>query len=215
MCYLRLPKHDTTTVHAFITTVMSYIKHEFSFVQKIIYFSDGAASQYKNYKNFSNLCNHKKDYGIDAEWHFFATSHGKSPCDGIGGTVKRLVGRASLQATTVGHILTASQMYDWSCANINGIKFFYISMADVIQNEKNFDLPARFETAAKLTGTRSHHSFIPISSNSLNMKRISTDDHYTVMGTEQLASDVNYAELQPGKYVSCIYDNEWLYCRAV
>ena len=28
---------------------------------------------------------------------FFATSHGKSPCDGIGGTIKHLVARASLQ----------------------------------------------------------------------------------------------------------------------
>jgi len=30
------------------------------------------------------------EYGMDAKWNFFATTHGKSPCDGIGGTVKRL-----------------------------------------------------------------------------------------------------------------------------
>ena len=28
-------------------------------------------------KNFLNLCHNKADFGIDAEWHFFATSHGK------------------------------------------------------------------------------------------------------------------------------------------
>ena len=28
---------------------------------------------------------------------FFANSHGKQPCDGIGGTVKRLTAKASLQ----------------------------------------------------------------------------------------------------------------------
>ncbi|KAG1702387.1 hypothetical protein GQR58_004511 [Nymphon striatum] len=38
--------------------------------------------QYKNYKNFANLCYHKSDFGLDAEWGFFGTSHGKSPCDG-------------------------------------------------------------------------------------------------------------------------------------
>jgi len=65
--------------------------------QKILYFSDEAASQYKNCKNFLNLCHHKVDFGVDAEWHFFATSHGKGPCDGLGGTVKRLAARASLQ----------------------------------------------------------------------------------------------------------------------
>ena len=39
----------------------------------------------------TNLCSHHDDFGLYAEWHFFATSHRKSPCDGVGGTVKRLV----------------------------------------------------------------------------------------------------------------------------
>ena len=43
----------------------------------------------KNYKNFVNLCYHQEDFGVAAEWVFFATSHGKSPCDGIGGSVKQ------------------------------------------------------------------------------------------------------------------------------
>ena len=30
----------------------------------------------------------KHDFGISAEWVFFAASSGKSPCDGIGGAVK-------------------------------------------------------------------------------------------------------------------------------
>ena len=29
------------------------------------------------------------------EWHFFCHSHGKGPCDGLGGTVKRLATKAS------------------------------------------------------------------------------------------------------------------------
>ena len=44
-----------------------------------------------------NLLNHKKDFGIEAEWHFFAISHGKGACDGIGGCIKRNAYRASLQ----------------------------------------------------------------------------------------------------------------------
>ena len=36
-------------------------------------------------------------FGISAEWHFSATLHGKGSCDGLGGTVKRLGARASLQ----------------------------------------------------------------------------------------------------------------------
>ena len=83
--------HDTTTVHAFLTSVISYIRVELPFLKRLLYFSDGAASQYNNFKNLTNLCHHHIDHGLDAEWHFFATSHGKSPCDSSGGTVKRLV----------------------------------------------------------------------------------------------------------------------------
>ena len=63
---------------------------------KVEYFSDRCAGHY-NYKirkNFLNLCLHQSDFGLDAKWNFFATSHGKQPCDG---TVKRLVAKASLQ----------------------------------------------------------------------------------------------------------------------
>lgn len=53
------------------------------------------------------LCHHEADFGLQAEWHFFATSHGKSP----GGTIKRDVRRASLQRTTDHHILTPEAMF--------------------------------------------------------------------------------------------------------
>ena len=92
-------RHDTKTVHAFTCKVISYIKDNLHAITKVLYFSDGAASQYKNFKNFVNLCYHEINCGIQAQWHFFATSHGKSPCDGIGGTTKRLVAREILQGT--------------------------------------------------------------------------------------------------------------------
>ena len=72
-------RHDTKTVHAFTCKVISYIKENLHAITKVLYFSDGAASQYKNFKNFVNLCYHEIDHSIQAQWHFFATSHGKSP----------------------------------------------------------------------------------------------------------------------------------------
>ena len=87
-------------------------------MKKIFYFSDGAASQYKNRKNFINLCHHSTDFSVDAEWHFSATSHGKSACDGVGGTVKRLAARASLQRPIDQQILTPCQLFEWARENI-------------------------------------------------------------------------------------------------
>jgi len=89
--------HDTVVVHLFQRQLVHYIKSDLQEIEKIIYFSDGASGQYKNKKNFINLTHHKQDFKLAAEWHFFPTSHGKGPCDGIGGTLKRLAARASLQ----------------------------------------------------------------------------------------------------------------------
>ena len=88
--------HNTLVVHYFQSKLIKFLKEIMSF-KKVIYFSDGAASHYKNRKNFINLANHEADFGMPADWHFFATSHVKGPCDGVGGALKRLAARASLQ----------------------------------------------------------------------------------------------------------------------
>ena len=90
-------EHDTPFVYQVQSEVVQYLKKELPHVIDIEYFSDGCAGQYKNFKNILNLCHHVTDFGITARWSFFATSQEKSLCDGIGGTVKRLVARASLQ----------------------------------------------------------------------------------------------------------------------
>ena len=103
-------QHDSITVHVFLRAVLSFISETMPNIEHVMYFSDGAASQYKNFKNFCNLLHHPQDFNLTAEGHFFATSHGKSPCDGIGGTVKRLAAGASLQAITTNHILTPQKL---------------------------------------------------------------------------------------------------------
>lgn len=117
-------KHNTISFYSFQKTFIDYIKNKYPQFEKIHYFSDGSAAQYKNKKNFINICHHKDDFGLEAEWHFFATSHGKSPCDGAGGTIKRTVKKASLQRTADHHILTPTAMFDFCSTQIPGIKFF-------------------------------------------------------------------------------------------
>ena len=57
------------------------------------------------------LCFHEKDYGLKADWHFFGIAHGKSACDGIGGTVKRVIHNLSLQRPIGTQILTPRDMF--------------------------------------------------------------------------------------------------------
>ena len=91
-----------------------------------------------------NLCRHKVDFGIAATWTFFATSHGKSPCDGIGGTVKRQTARASLQRPHSEQILDVASMLLFCKSNIPGLTFIHIlkeRMEEVGPSLKK-DLPA-------------------------------------------------------------------------
>ena len=98
---------------------------------KIHYLSDGSCAQYKNYKNFANLIFHVQDFGITAEWNFFATSHGKNLCDGVGGTAKRLATRASLQRPLDNQILTPYQLFEFASQDISGITSFYVDSETV------------------------------------------------------------------------------------
>lgn len=77
--------HNTVAVHLFQVKLIAHIESRIgAHPSKIYYFSDGSAAQYKNCKKIANISFHSADFGVDAEWRFFAMSHGKGPCDGVG-----------------------------------------------------------------------------------------------------------------------------------
>ena len=125
----------------------------------IHYFSDSAASQYKYHKNFTNLCNHYSDFNINTDWNFFATSHGKGICDGVGGHVKRLIARASLQATTQCKILNSVKFFQWSRDDIKGTEFIYVSSHMIPEHGEN--TIQRLASSKTIPGTQIHHCFVP------------------------------------------------------
>lgn len=66
-------------------------------IKKLIVYSDGAASQFKNRFLLKYLEVIRRNYSSETlEWQFFATSHGKGVVDSIGGTVKSIVRRQML-----------------------------------------------------------------------------------------------------------------------
>ena len=162
-------RHGTKTVHAFTWKVISYIKENLHAITKVLYFNDEAASQYKNFVNFVNLCYHEIDHGIQAQWHFFLTSHGKSPCDGIGGTIKRFVARETLQATENYQILSPYQMFQRAKQNIAEIIFFYVVDQEVSKNAKTCQLEQKYSNCTTVSGTRFSYCFIPLSQKSPNI----------------------------------------------
>ena len=63
---------------------------------------------------------------------FFATSHGKNACDGIGGLVKRSLSKASLQRPLANQILTSEAVFNHCNENLStNIIFYHVSGTDI------------------------------------------------------------------------------------
>ena len=177
--------HNAGTVYVFISKIIPLLKECLPRLKKIFYFSDGAGSQYKNRFNFANLACHKDEYAIDAEWHFSASCHGKGPCDGIGGCVKRLAYRESLRRDGNNQITNVQSLIEWAIAALPNITAILVlkNEAEVVVEK----LKKRFSRARKIKGTRDFHSFTSNGDGTLTVKIISDPtstlptQHFTIL----------------------------------
>ena len=175
-------KHDYYFVFEVLKRTVSHVRSHISpTVKKVYYVTDGCPNQYKCVYNFQSICHHQEDFGVETEWIFFATSHGKSPCDGLGGTAKRLTTRASLQRTVNDQITCATEMFEFCSSSIDAIQFDFITKERmlVLRDEQSF-LSKRFDPNSLyyLPGTKSFHHFIPLSTEVIAVKTVSTDEEY-------------------------------------
>ena len=151
------------------------------------------------------MCNHQKDFGFNSKWNFFATSHGKQLCDGISGTVKRIVSKESLQRSTTKQILSTESMFEYCKYAIEGIKFIMVEKKKV---EVRRSLTMRFENASTVPET-SFHQFIPLAKDRIAMKQCSKDENYDRIYDFSIGAEekpVNFFFV-PG-YVCCKCNNK-------
>lgn len=203
--------HDVPFVYCVQQNTTEYLKVHFPKISKVEYITDGCSAQYKNFKSMMNLCKHKSDFGLDACWSFHATSHGKTVCDGIGGTVKRTVTKKNLQSVhQPTQITNAYQMYMFCCELFSKISFFYLSEEQINSTRKN--LEERFSKGKTITGTRSFHFFNPTTPDEITAKRTSLDLEISLRWnftkeTEISARQIVEPSLQ--NYVACVYEGNW------
>ena len=100
-------KHDAFAVKSFEKNVYEVLNTEINHINRIIKFSDGAACQYKGKNTFAHLS--KDEYNITH--NYFETSHGKSPCDGLGAVVKNTCYNAMISGKAV--IGNATDVYEF------------------------------------------------------------------------------------------------------
>lgn len=177
-------EHNVQSFYLFQRKMIEYLKDFFGdqYAQKSFkFFSDGAASQYKNKYNFLNLCLFKKDFGINAEWHFFATSHGKSPCDALGGAFKRNARNHNMKYVN-DQKLNAKELFEWAKTS-EKIHFIFCSEEEHQLNAQEFKNDAktgRFDQDVKtVKGTQGFHFFKPKNDTQIEASFLSTSKEKT------------------------------------
>lgn len=85
--------HDKYSVSCFTKlAIEEFMKRQDSYqINKLIFFSDGTGQHFKQKYSLCQVVTLNFPDIQEVEWHFFATSHGKGPIDGLGGTIKRRV----------------------------------------------------------------------------------------------------------------------------
>ena len=118
--------HDKNAVIAFNKVLLEDLKKQIPFtLTHVHYWSDGAASQFKNKFCFVNMLFHEHDFGCTMDWSFFETAHGKGAFDGVGGTVKRVVWLSVLRKRTV--VSTAEKFAEIASQLCKEIRVIFVS----------------------------------------------------------------------------------------
>ena len=69
-------------------------------ISRIIYFTEDARQHFKSRNATWFLGHHKEIIGVSGEWNFHASGHGKSPCDGVGASLKTAIRSHFLKGRT-------------------------------------------------------------------------------------------------------------------
>ena len=87
-------KHNADAVFAFMKELITQVKSCCPKLKLLHYWTDSPTSQYRNKTIFTLLSLHQQLFSVKASWNYFEAGHGKGPCDGIGGTAKRMADEA-------------------------------------------------------------------------------------------------------------------------
>ena len=120
-------QHDKYAVNVFLRRILifKWLDDEVRHFEKIVMFSDGAASQFKQRYLLCSLTL----FSRPIVWNFFCTSHGKGPVDGIGGTAKRVVATEAMSGRV--DVMTSQQFADVATQKCPNITILHVAKEDI------------------------------------------------------------------------------------
>jgi hypothetical protein len=103
-------------------------------LKSVHYVTDSPASQYRNKSIVHIVGKHEVLFGgIKAAWNFLESGHGKGPCDGVGGSLKK---SADVAVKSGKIIRGADEFYEWATNMESNIDFLYVSPMEIKQAER-------------------------------------------------------------------------------
>ena len=103
--------HSAPTIYAVLQKLEPTIKELVLSTNVIHYWIDLPTLQHRNKKIFYIIRHHEELSGASAAWNYFEAGYGKGPCDGNGGTAKRMADDAVKQGKFIRQ--DAYDFYSW------------------------------------------------------------------------------------------------------
>ena len=81
--------HSASTTYAFIIKLMRQLKTDIPNSATLHFVTDSPTSQYRNRNICALVAKFPLLFGVTASWTWLKAGHGKGPCDGVGGGIKK------------------------------------------------------------------------------------------------------------------------------
>jgi hypothetical protein len=121
--------HSAPTTFAFLRKVVPEIQEILPNLSVIHYITDSPVSQYRNKSIVKIIAEHSKYFpGISCTWDFLESGHGKSACDGVGGSIKRFADTAVKTGVIISN---ADDFFQWAQSNNDKMSCISVSPGEV------------------------------------------------------------------------------------
>lgn len=231
--------HNAHTVAAFLDPIVHDIKQIMPDVQVCHYWTDSPTSQYRNKLIFDIIANHMELYNCAAVWNYFESGHGKGPCDGLGGMVKRMADVAINTGKVV--FQDASDFFHWASekSSFSAVTFRFVGESTVV--EKTNELSKISACLKPIKGTMKLHAVagdrdfkVWVRNTSCYCIDCLTGERCNTWTQEQTRKTIvasssaenthdpepiepgeNQLELKVGVYVAAVYESDWFVGRVI
>jgi hypothetical protein len=152
--------HNAPTTFAFIRKLVPLVKQILPQLSTIHYITDSPVSQYRNKSITKIVANHSQYFpGVNSTWDYLEAGHGKGPCDGVGGAIKRYADIAVKKGEIIGN---GEDFFQWAKDKNEKMSCIYVSHADVSIAERMLHNATAVKGLSKCHSVRSYNGYIHI-----------------------------------------------------